>query len=102
MIASPVADSPVKVIASMPGCRVSSSPAESGPNPWTTFTTPSGMPAARITSPSSAVLDGVSSDGFTTTVLPQASAGPSFQVVRSNGRFHGQMTAITPFGPRTT
>ena len=60
------------------------------------------IPAALITSPSSAALDGVSSDGFTTTVLPQASAGLSFQVVRSSGRFHGQMTAITPFGPRTT
>ena len=41
---------------------------------------------------------GVSSDGLTTTVLPQASAGPTFQVISSSGRFHGEITATTPLG----
>ena len=40
MIALPVADSPVKVIASTPGCRVRNSPAESGPKPCTRLNTP--------------------------------------------------------------
>ena len=33
MISAPVAFSPVKVMASTPGCRVSNSPAEFGPRP---------------------------------------------------------------------
>ena len=53
-----------------------------------------------MTSPSSVAVDGVSSDGFTTTVLPHASAGPTFHVMSSSGRFHGATTAITPLGTR--
>ena len=60
-----------------------------------------GMPTVCITSPSSVAVAGVSSDGLTTTVLPQASAGATFHVISSSGRFHGQTTAITPFGTRT-
>ena len=59
------------------------------------------MPTAFITSPSSVAVAGVSSEGLTTTVLPQASAGPTFQVISSSGRFQGQTTAITPRGTRT-
>ena len=58
------------------------------------------MPTAFITSPSSAAVCGLSSDGFTTTVLPQAIAGATFQVISSSGRFHGQMTPTTPIGRR--
>ena len=54
-----------------------------------------------MTSPSSVAVAGVSSEGLTTTVLPQASAGPTFQVMSSSGRFHGQTTAMTPRGTRT-
>ena len=43
---------------------------------------------------------GVSSEGFTTTVLPQARAGATFHVISSIGRFHGHTTATTPFGTR--
>ena len=49
-------------------------------------------------SASTVALDGVSSDGFTTTVLPHASAGAIFQVSNNNGRFHGTITATTPSG----
>ena len=58
------------------------------------------MPTLFITSPSSVAVDGVSSDGLTTTVLPQASAGPTFHVISSSGKFHGATTAMTPFGTR--
>src|SRR6266404_1283093 len=98
MMAVPVAVSPVKVIAATPGCRVSNSPADPSPRPWTTLYTPEGTPTVCITSPSRVAVAGVSSDGFTTTVLPQASAGATFHVISSSGRFQGQKTAITPFG----
>ncbi len=58
------------------------------------------MPTSFITSPRRVAVEGVSSDGFTTTVLPQASAGPTFHVIKRSGRFHGQITAMTPFGRR--
>ena len=83
------------------GCRGRNSPAEPGPKPCTTLYTPLGTPTAFITSPSRVAVAGVSSDGLTTTVLPQASAGPTFQVISSSGRFQGQITAITPRGTRT-
>ena len=54
-----------------------------------------------MTSPSRAAVWGDSSDGLTTTVLPQASAGPTFHVISMKGAFHGQTTPITPFGLRT-
>ena len=58
------------------------------------------MPTFFITSPSSVAVAGVSSEGLTTTVLPQASAGPTFQVMSSSGRFQGQITPTTPTGGR--
>ncbi len=58
------------------------------------------MPTAFITSPSRVAVAGVSSDGLTTTVLPQASAGATFQVISSSGRFQGQTTPMTPRGIR--
>jgi hypothetical protein len=77
------------------------SPAEPGPKPCSTWYTPLGMPTAFITSPSSVAVAGVSSLGLTITVLPQASAGPTFQVISSSGRFQGQITPSTPSGVRT-
>ena len=52
-------------------------------------------------SPSRVAVLGVSSDGLTTTVLPQASAGQTFHVINNSGRFHGQITAMTPRDTRT-
>ncbi len=100
MIAEPVAVSPVKVSASTPSCRVSSSPADPGPNPCSTLYTPFGMPTLFITSPSNVAVAGVSSEGLTITALPQASAGPTFQVISNSGKFHGQITPTTPLGMR--
>ena len=39
--------------------------------------------------------------GLTTTALPHARAGATFQVSSSSGRFHGTITATTPSGLRT-
>ena len=45
---------------------------------------------------------GVSSEGFMTTVLPAASAGPSFQLVNISGKFQGTIWPTTPMGSRST
>ncbi|MNT77028.1 hypothetical protein D3C72_2161000 [compost metagenome] len=100
MMVAPVADSPVKVMPSMSGCVVRNSPAESGPNPCARFSTPAGSPAWSATSANSVAVLGVTSDGFMITVLPNASAGATFQVNSSSGRFHGEITPTTPSGLR--
>ena len=38
------------------------------------------------------------SEGFSTTVLPAASAGPSFHAVSISGEFHGMIPTHTPRG----
>ncbi|MNH39094.1 hypothetical protein D3C79_1002140 [compost metagenome] len=42
------------------------------------------------------------SEGLSTTELPVARAGPSFQQAISSGKFHGTMAATTPTGSRVT
>ena len=101
MMAAPVRDSPVNVTALIPGWLTRYSPAEPSPNPCTRLKTPFGTPASRITSASSVALAGVSSDGFTTTALPQARAGATFHVSSRSGRFHGVTMPTTPTGLRT-
>ena len=59
-----------------------------------------GIPASRQSSPSRIAESGVSSAGFRTTVLPHASAGPSFQLAMFAGKFHGTMRPTTPSGSR--
>ena len=41
---------------------------------------------------------GVALAGLSTTVLPAASAGASFQVAMRIGKFHGMICATTPIG----
>ena len=60
----------------------------------------SGMPAARISSASRRADNGVSSAGLSTTVFPQASAGPSFQLAMLSGKFQGTIRPTTPSGSR--
>ena len=68
------------------------------PLPCTTLNTPGGRPAASAASASSEQVSGAHSGGFSTQVLPAASAGPSFQVDSISGAFHGVMMATTPAG----
>ena len=56
-----------------------------------------GRPRAQISANSSAV-SGVNSAGFSTTVLPAASAGAIFQASISSGKFHGMIWPTTPTG----
>jgi hypothetical protein len=68
------------------------------PLPCTTLNTPAGKPAACAHSASNEIVNGAHSGGLTITVLPAASAGPSFQVESISGAFHGTMIAATPAG----
>ena len=97
MILRPTAVEPVKPILRTSGCSTNRHPA-SAPVPTTTSSTPSGNPASRASSAKRSAVRGVSSEGFSTTVLPQASAGPSFQLAISRGKFHGVMSPTTPSG----
>ena len=72
------------------------------PSPGTTFSTPVGMPASRPSSPSRIADSGDCSAGFSTTLLPATSAGATFQVAMSSGKFHGTTAPTTPSGSRVT
>src|SRR5580698_7123322 len=101
MIALPVVVSPVKEMQLTSGCSVIAEPAALGPKPCTMLSTPGGKPASLAISPSMLAVIGVNSAGLHTTVLPQASAGASFQVSSSSGRFQGLMQPATPTGSRS-
>ena len=64
------------------------------------LTTPGGIPAFSNSSPRRSAVSGVCSAGFSTTVQPVASAGPSFHAAISNGKFHGMIWPTTPIGSR--
>jgi len=83
MTALPVVTSPVMETIATSGCDERAAPALS-PWPVTTFSTPGGSRSAASSARRRAV-SGVSSDGFSTTVLPAASAGPIFQTVIISG-----------------
>ncbi len=78
-IARPVSVDPVKATLATSSWATSAAPA-SRPKPGTTFSTPGGTPASSASSPSRSALSGVCSAGFSTAVLPQASAGATFHV----------------------
>ena len=98
-ISRPTRVEPVKLILSTPAWLTRAAPT-SAPKPGKMLTTPGGNPASRISSPSRKAVSGVISDGFKITVLPQASAGASFQLAMASGKFHGTMAATTPTGSR--
>ena len=98
--ATPVSREPVNVITGTSGWRTSASPASS-PNPWTTLTTPVGSPDSASSSTKRSASSGVSSAGLSTTVLPQTSAGASFQDGIAIGKFQGVIAPTTPIGIRT-
>ena len=99
MMPVPVAVEPVNEILRTSGWRTRASP-QPGPGPGTTLSTPSGRPASAASSASASAVSGVSGEGLRTTVLPQASAGPSFQAAMTSGKFHGTMRPHTPTGSR--
>ena len=82
-------------------CRPSAWPAVS-PKPGTTWSTPSGTPASAASSARRSAVSGDCSAGFSTTLFPVASAGPTFQLAIRSGKFQGTTAPTTPSGSRTS
>ena len=59
-------------------------------------------PLQRTSSTSRWPMPGVSSEGLKTAVLPSSSDGASIHSGTANGKFHGVITATTPYGLRRT
>ncbi|MCY1240675.1 hypothetical protein D9M72_535310 [compost metagenome] len=83
VIASPVVKPPVKETIRTSLADTMSRP-RSAP-PIATVTIPSGRPASASASTSLSAESGVSSEGFNTTALPPAIAGPSLWATRFSG-----------------
>ena len=79
----PVTVSPVIETIRTFGCATSMSPIAL-PDPDSTLSTPAGSSSATSSANRSAD-SGVRADGLSTTVLPVASAGPSFQAAMYSG-----------------
>ena len=85
----PTSVEPVKATLSMPGWLTSAAPV--APAPVMMLTTPGGSSASSRTSASRRAVSGVVSAGLSTTVLPVARAGASFQDAMSIGKFQGMI-----------
>src|SRR5688500_17139457 len=90
---------PTKLTAFTSGCSSSTSTASL--SPCTTLSTPAGSPASANTSAMNTADDGSFSLGFSSTVLPQASALPIIHSGTIAGKLKGVMQATTPTGCRT-
>ena len=95
--AMPARVEPVKLTMSTSGWLEIALPVV-GPSPWTRLNTPGGTPAASRISAKILALVGHSSDGFSTMVLPPASAGATFRAIWLSGQFHGVIMPTTPIG----
>ena len=84
MIERPVCRPPVKETRSTSGLSTSGCPA-AAPAPVTRFATPGGRPTSVSAFISQTAVDGVSSLGLRTKVLPAARAGATFHEVCSSG-----------------
>src|SRR5437764_4821902 len=85
---APISQDPVKLTA-FNGAAVTIACPSSPPDPATKLTTPLGTPAWCSASTSRHALRGAADAGFSTTVLPQISAGASFHAGIALGKFHG-------------
>ena len=99
LISTPVSVWPVKLMTRTSGCATIGLPT-SPPLPVTTLTTPGGIPPSRSSSTKRTRQAGVSEAGLMTAVLPQISAGNSFQPGMATGKFQGVMMPTTPIGRR--
>src|SRR6266540_115001 len=93
----PTSVEPVKATLSTSAWDMAAAPV--WPAPVTMLTTPGGSSACSSTWPSSSAVSGVVSAGLSTTVLPAASAGASFQAAISSGKFHGITCAAARRAP---
>ena len=97
VISLPARVEPVKLTISTSGWTESWLPTP-GPSPFTRLKTPAGIPAASTISAKTYEESGATSEGFSTTVQPAASAGATFRTTWFIGQFQGVMSAQTPIG----
>ncbi len=97
----PVVELPVKETLSTRGWAARVSPTVS-PRPTTTFTTPLGISESSTIFTSSRSVQGVSTDGLMTTLLPVARGAASMAAPSRSGAFHGTIWAHTPTGSLRT
>ncbi len=90
---------PVNDTMSMSRVATRASPV-TGVEPVTTLTTPGGKPTSCMMRTSSITASGFCEAGRTTTVLPIASAGPSFPAMFTTGKLYGVIAATAPTGWR--
>src|SRR5579871_4059397 len=95
----PISQDPVNETAFI-GLAFTNALPNSPPDPCTKLTTPFGTPALCNASTMRQELRGAADAGFTTSVLPQMSAGAIFQAGIALGKFHGVTRPITPIGLR--
>ena len=81
----PTSVDPVNVIFATSRVQCKRLASDSRPSPLTTLSTPGGPPASTNSSASRRQLIGACSAGFSTTVLPAASAGAIFHAAISSG-----------------
>ena len=98
-MALPVPSDPVNEMAFTAGFVTSSLPTFD-PGPVTRLIAPLVTPASCSASTSRTAHSGARSEGFSTTALPQMSAGAVFHVGIAMGKFHGVMSPTTPSGRR--
>ena len=91
---------PVNVTRRGISCTTSASPT-SPPDPVTTVTQSSGMPASTRIATSAFAESGVADAGLSTTGQPAAIAGASLWATRFSGKLNGLMAATTPIGTRS-
>src|SRR4051794_5796484 len=95
----PTSFEPVNEIA-FSGPAFTSAAPNSPPEPATKLMTPLGIPASFRASTIRQVHKGETDAGFTTTVLPQISAGAIFHAGIAIGKFQGVTSPTTPTGLR--
>ena len=95
----PISQDPVNEMA-LSGLASTSASPSSPPDPATKLTTPFGSPASCSASTMRQALSGAAEAGLSTTVLPQISAGASFQAGIALGKFQGVIRPTTPIGLR--
>src|SRR5260221_638447 len=83
----------------MSRCSASQGPT-TAPSPCTRLTWPDGNPASSSSSKNRVAVSGVTSEGFTTTVFPEASAGATLCTTMLSGELNAVIPQTTPRGTR--
>lgn len=98
-ILPPVAGEPTNTTFLTAGLEMAAWPVV-WPKPLSTLMTPLGRPACSASAATASELSGVSSEGLSSTALPAAMAGATFQPQVNTGAFQGVISSSTPKASR--